>query len=237
MIWMFRFKASRHTARIDVVTAAAMLREQLIVVRDVTEALGAGVPEWEGARARAEVTHEQFVSAVSRLPRLERKLAARWEYAASMTYWYITGDRAFALVEERAAALLATLPDGLDRPAAREVIDAVMHQAEIGVRGRSSRRTDVTDEAPTMLNQKELRVRIASDRIQLKLQELLGPDTATLRQAHRHFLPWIEEALNYLAEPRSRTELEAVAEQWQNERVKYLHDNPENANITIAPIA
>ena len=68
MIWMLRSKASRRTARIDVAAAAAMLREQLIVVRDVTEALGAGVPEWDGARARAEVTHEQFVSAVSRLP-------------------------------------------------------------------------------------------------------------------------------------------------------------------------
>lgn len=144
---------------------------------------------------------------------------------------------AFALVEERAAALLVTLPDGLDRPAAREVIDAVMHQAEIGVRGRFSRRTDVTDEAPTMVNQKELRDRIAKDRTQVKLQELLGPETATLRQAHRHFLPWIEEALNYLAEPRSVTELEAVAEQWRSERVKYLHDNPKSANIIIAPVA
>lgn len=237
MIWMFRSKASRRAARIDVVTAAAMLREQLIVVRDVTEALGPGAPEWEGARARAEVTHEQFLSAVSRLPRLECKLAAQWEYAASMTYWYITGDRAFALVEERAAALLATLPDGLDRPAAREVIDAVMHQAEIGVRDRSSRGTDDRDEAPTMVNQKELRDRIANDRTQLKFQELLGPETATLRQAHRHFLPWIEDTLNYLAEPRPVPELEAVAEQWRNERVKYLHDNPQNANVTITPTA
>lgn len=233
MIWMFRSETSRHAARIDVAAAAATLREQLTVVRDVTEALGPDVPEWDGARARAKETYEQFFSTVRELPRLERKLAAQWEYAASMTYWYIRGDRSFAPLEERAAALLSTLPDGVDIVAAQEVIDAIIHRSEVAVRGPSQRRTGGNATDPTVIDQKGLRGRIADDRTRLKFQELLGPQTATLRQAHRYFFPWIEETLTYLSEPRTHTELEGIAEQWRSERDKYIDGNPENANIII----
>lgn len=233
MIWMLRSETSRRAVRIDVTDAAATLREQLTVVRAVTEALGPDVPEWDGARARAKVTHKQFFSAVKHLPSLERKLAAQWEHAASMTYWYISGDRSYAPLEKRAAALLTTLPDGLDRAAAREVIDAITHHTEIAVRGLSPHRTDDNDTAPTMVDRNGLRDRIANDRTRLRFQEMFGPQTATHRQAHRHYFPWIEETLIYLSEPRTHTELEAVAEQWRHERDKYVHDNPQNANITI----
>ncbi|WP_214514931.1 hypothetical protein [Rhodococcus sp. WY5] len=237
MIWMFRSEASRHAARIEVAETAETLREQLSVVRDVTEALGPDVPEWDGARTRAKVTYEKFFTAVGHLPRAERKLAVQWEHAASMTYWYVTGDRSFAPLEERAAGLLATLPEGLDRSAAREMVDAIIHHTELALRSLSPRRTDDNDETPTVVNQKGLRDRIADDRARLTFQGTFGTETVALRQAHRHYFPWITETLTYLSEPRSRTELEAVAEQWRNERVKYVYDNPQNANITIATTA
>lgn len=233
MIWMLRSKTSRHAARAEVVAIAATLREQLIVVRDVTATLDPDEPEWDRARERAKVTHEQFFSAVRHLPRFERRLAAQWEFAAAMTFWYITGDRSFAPVEKRAAALLATLPDGVDRSSAREVIDATTHHAEMGNRGRSSRRGDDNDWAPTVVNQKGLRERIANDRNLLMLQGTLGPDTATLRQAHRHFLPWLEDMTSYLAEHRSQVELETVADQWRIEREKYVYDDHQSANVVI----
>lgn len=233
MIWMLRSKPNRQALRVDVAATAATLREQLAVVRDITEAFGPHGPESEDARERAKSTHEHFLSAASRLPSVERQLAAQWEHAASMTYWYITGDRGFAPLEEQAADLLATLPDGLDHAAAREVVDAIIHRGEIAVRGLSERRTDNQDTAPTVVDQKGLLDLIADDRARLTLQEVFGPETATFRQARRHFLLWIEETLTHLSEPRTHTELEVVAEQWRSERAKYIDGNPEQANITI----
>ncbi len=127
---------------------------------------------------------------------------------------------------------------GLAGPVTRGVstLGELLH-TELSLRSLSPRRTDDNDEASTVVNQKGLRDRIEDDRARLTFQGTFGTETVDLRQAHRHYFPWITETLTQLSKPRSRTELKAVAEQWRNERVKYVYDNPQNANITIATTA
>ncbi|KPH20730.1 MULTISPECIES: hypothetical protein [Rhodococcus] len=235
MIWMLRSKPSRYALRVDVAATSATLREQLIDVRDVTAAIDPEDPRWSAVRMRAKETRTHFFSAALRLPRVERQLAFQWEHAAAMTYWYITGDRGFGPLEEQAAKLLAALPDGLDVTAAEETVDAIGHRSEMAIRRTPKVGRSRKGRSPTVVDQKGLRDRIANDRAGLAFQDIFAPQTATSRQAHRHYFPWIAGTLDYLSKPRSRFELEAVLAQWRNEREKYIDTNREATDIVIRP--
>ncbi|MCD2108146.1 hypothetical protein O4214_25115 [Rhodococcus erythropolis] len=233
MIWMPCSKARRQALRHEVAATAATLREQLILVRTITESGESHGPRSDAARMRAKPTRDHFRYAAIRLPHIERQLACHWEHAAAMTFWYNSGDRGFAPEERRAGALLATLPYGLDTHAAQESIDAISNRAEAPLRHQATPHTTTTavHGALAVVDQKGLRDRIADDHTRLKYQDVEVRDTATMLRAHHHYFPWIAHTLTYLSEPRSHAELEHIARQWRSERANYLDTAPP---ITIA---
>ncbi|GAB6919759.1 hypothetical protein JCM9803A_02090 [Rhodococcus erythropolis] len=85
------------------------------------------------------------------------------------------------------------------------------------------------------MDQQGLRERMSNDRTRLKFDEILDPDSANSRRAARDFVPWLDEALDYLAATRTHEELEAVAGRWRSARNKYIHDNPHYADVVIRP--
>ncbi len=184
MIWMLRSKPSRYALRVDVAVTVAELRRQLVIVRDVTESGKAGPDTLNAVRLHAKPTRDHFLTAAMRLPRMERELAFRWDHAAAMTYWYLHGDRGFAPLEEQAAALPASLPDGVDTAAAEATIAAIHDRTETPILRVPWRGTTDRDRTPDEVDQQGLRERISNDRTRLKFDEILDPDTANSRRAH-----------------------------------------------------
>ncbi|MDV6271797.1 hypothetical protein [Rhodococcus globerulus] len=224
---MLRSKAGRYALRGEVAAAAATLREQLIAVRTLTESGELQGPRLDAARMRAKPTRDYLLGAAMRLPKVERQLAYHWEHAAAMTFWYSSGDRGFAPAEKQAAALLATLPDGVDSRAAQESIDAISNRAEQSVLNSAPRgRTTALCIAPVVVDQKGLRDQIADDHTRLKYQDVAVPNTATMLRAHQEYFPWIAHTLTHLSEPRTHAELEDIAQQWRSERGKYIDNTP-----------
>ncbi|MDV6276537.1 hypothetical protein R3Q06_23845 [Rhodococcus erythropolis] len=228
MIWMLRSKAGRCALRGDIAAAADTLREQLIVVRTITESGELHGPRLDAARMRAKPTRDYLLAAAIRLPKVERELTYHWEHAAAMTFWYSSGDRGFAPAEKQAAALLATLPDGVDSGAAQESIDAFSNRTEQSVLSSALRgRTTALFAAPVVIDQNGLRDRIVDDHTRLKYQDVAVPDTASMLRAHREYFPWMAHALRRLSEPRTQAELEDIAQQWCSERGKYIGNTPD----------
>lgn len=235
MIWMLRSKPSRYAVRVDVAVTVAELRRQLVIVRDVTESGKAGPDTLNAVRLHAKPTQDHFLTTAMRLPRMERELAFRWDHAAAMTYWYLHGDRGFAPLEEQAAALLASLPDGVDTAAAEAIIAAIHDRTETPILRVPWRGTTDRDRTPDEVDQQGLQARIFNDRTRVKFDEILDPDSANSRRAARDFVQWLDEALDYLAATRTHEELEAVAGRWRSARNKYIHDNPHYADVVIRP--
>lgn len=226
-MWMPRAKARRQALRYEVAATAATLREQLILVRTITESGEGHGPRSDAARMRAKPTRDHFRYAAIRLPHLERQLAYHWEHAAAMTFWYNSGDRSFAPEERRAAALLATLPYGLGTHAAQESITDISNRTEALLHPAAPHTTTTTVHGTlAVVDQKDLRDRIADDHTRLKYQDVAVRDTATMLRAHHHYFPWITHTLTYLSEPRSHTELEHITRQWRSERANYLDTAP-----------
>ncbi|WP_347875790.1 hypothetical protein [Rhodococcus sp. (in: high G+C Gram-positive bacteria)] len=234
---MPRAKARRQALRHEVAATAATLREQLTLVRTITESGEPHGPRIDAARMRAKPTRDLFRYAAIRLPHLERQLACHWEHAAAMTFWYNSGDRSFAPEERRAGALLATLPHGFDARAAQESIDAINNRTEALLHPALPHTTTPVHGALAVVDQNGLRDRIADDHTRLKYQDVEVRDTATMLRAHHHYFPWIARTLTYLSEPRPRAELEHIARQWRSERANYLDTTPPITITIDAPHA
>ncbi|MDZ7917364.1 MAG: hypothetical protein U5O16_36985 [Rhodococcus sp. (in: high G+C Gram-positive bacteria)] len=237
MMWMPRAKARRQALRYEAAATAGTLREQLILVRTITESGESHGPRIDAARMRAKPTRDLFRYAAMRLPHLERQLACHWEHAAAMTFWYNSGDRSFAPEERRAGALLATLPHGLDTRAAQDSIDAINNRAEALLHPAPLHTSATAVHGALVVDQKGLRDRIADDHTRLKYLDVEVRDTATMLRAHHHYFPWIARTLTYLSEPRTRAELEHIARQWRSERANYLDTTPPIAITIDAPQA
>lgn len=178
----------------------------------------------DAARARCRDQLSAIGNAVGALPKLERRMAAAWDHAAVMTWWYRSSDhQGWAPIEAQVAQVIARLPDGIDTDTALAVIDAASHRCEYELKHRrkAAEQSPSMPDEPKTITQRQLVRLLRADLTGAGLEGFMS-SSARGREAERHFVPWLSEATAELAHPQSQERLDEIITRWRELRTQFF---------------